>query len=610
MSQHLFLFTIGPVQSFIAQARKTRDLYAGSALLSELIKAAIKQIGQKQVIFPAVAEVDLDTVASLPNRFIALVNIPDEGFKAYAKEVEKAVCKKWRGEAQHLMRGLGQPTPPGFWEQIKKHLKIRWLFQSLEQQDYQQGFASIEQNLGNLKNLYTFEQFSYKNILGEQGRKCSLDGERNALFFGRSTLDRYTKEWNPRATTLSQSIIDANEGLSAVSFMKRFYREGYFQQFPSTARIALLQSLQKMTRETLKTYKKGFEMLEVLKKKKYLKVEGKDWVKYDDQFLYEDNLIPKYIPCEAQLAEVRTQHQQLVKAFRAVDASFHKYYALIRFDIDRMGAWLSGKYLMGDYQKEGLKEFHKKFSKALLDFAQQAREEILDQHLYNGQVVYAGGDDFLGFVNLYYLKKVIKDLRQTFDQQINQVVGEFTDEETKVHFSAGIVIAHYKTPFSEVLKKAKYLEDQAKDKKAGDRNTFAIATLKHSGEIQEALYKWDQDALDSAGVAHWEHLFTIVDALQKKELSNKFVFNLTQELYQLAGIKSIEILKPGNTALFTEMKRLLERSAYLETSKDTITRVWEALKALYKAPKRMQLERPVQNFIHTLHIADFISRNT
>ncbi len=38
--QYLFLFTIGPVQSFIAQARKTRDLYAGSAILGEIIDAA------------------------------------------------------------------------------------------------------------------------------------------------------------------------------------------------------------------------------------------------------------------------------------------------------------------------------------------------------------------------------------------------------------------------------------------------------------------------------------------------------------------------------------------------------------------------------------------
>ncbi|NTV19455.1 MAG: hypothetical protein HGA83_08510 [Bacteroidales bacterium] len=33
--QYLFLFTIGPVQSFIEQARKTRDLYVRSAILLE-----------------------------------------------------------------------------------------------------------------------------------------------------------------------------------------------------------------------------------------------------------------------------------------------------------------------------------------------------------------------------------------------------------------------------------------------------------------------------------------------------------------------------------------------------------------------------------------------
>jgi len=32
---HLFLFTIGPVQSFIAQARKVQDLAAGSQMLSD-----------------------------------------------------------------------------------------------------------------------------------------------------------------------------------------------------------------------------------------------------------------------------------------------------------------------------------------------------------------------------------------------------------------------------------------------------------------------------------------------------------------------------------------------------------------------------------------------
>ncbi|GEM_PF-1970035 len=40
---HLFLFTIGPVQSFIAQARKTQDLSEESNLVLKAKKSIIKK---------------------------------------------------------------------------------------------------------------------------------------------------------------------------------------------------------------------------------------------------------------------------------------------------------------------------------------------------------------------------------------------------------------------------------------------------------------------------------------------------------------------------------------------------------------------------------------
>jgi CRISPR-associated protein Cmr2 len=43
----LFIATIGPVQPFIASARRTRDLYLGSTLLSELSKAAARKIAEQ-----------------------------------------------------------------------------------------------------------------------------------------------------------------------------------------------------------------------------------------------------------------------------------------------------------------------------------------------------------------------------------------------------------------------------------------------------------------------------------------------------------------------------------------------------------------------------------
>ena len=53
-SQKYFHFTLGPVQSFVAQARRTRDFWAGSFLLSWLSAVAIQAVKAQggEVRFP------------------------------------------------------------------------------------------------------------------------------------------------------------------------------------------------------------------------------------------------------------------------------------------------------------------------------------------------------------------------------------------------------------------------------------------------------------------------------------------------------------------------------------------------------------------------------
>ncbi len=91
-TQYLFLFTIGPVQSFIAQARKTRDLYAGSAILGEIISEGIKktlEVGGK-IIVP---DSKLD---AKPNRFLAQIVCEDDiEVKAICRKLEAVVNEKW-----------------------------------------------------------------------------------------------------------------------------------------------------------------------------------------------------------------------------------------------------------------------------------------------------------------------------------------------------------------------------------------------------------------------------------------------------------------------------------------------------------------------------------
>jgi CRISPR-associated protein Cmr2 len=61
--RYLFLIHIGPVQDFIASARRTRDLAFGSWFLSELSRAAAREIeaqnGLDSLIFPAPAKPEM-----------------------------------------------------------------------------------------------------------------------------------------------------------------------------------------------------------------------------------------------------------------------------------------------------------------------------------------------------------------------------------------------------------------------------------------------------------------------------------------------------------------------------------------------------------------------
>lgn len=83
----LVLFSVGPVQSFIASARKTEDLWGGSYLLSFLVEQTIEQLhvlvgrygGEVELIFPAEQEVFASPkVATFPNRLLALVTMDSD----------------------------------------------------------------------------------------------------------------------------------------------------------------------------------------------------------------------------------------------------------------------------------------------------------------------------------------------------------------------------------------------------------------------------------------------------------------------------------------------------------------------------------------------------
>src|ERR1700694_90825 len=89
----MLLFSLGPVQPFIAQARKTRDLWLGSFLLSAIMQASMKDI-MPNLIFPYNPLIE-GNIPDLPNKYIAIFQTSDEAVQA-ATNSEKNIEKFWR----------------------------------------------------------------------------------------------------------------------------------------------------------------------------------------------------------------------------------------------------------------------------------------------------------------------------------------------------------------------------------------------------------------------------------------------------------------------------------------------------------------------------------
>jgi len=132
--------SIGPVQTFIYEARRTQDLWMGSYLLSYLawagIKVIVERYGPDAVIYPSlrghpwmdrwlqdelgslppsVFTGDI-TIASTPNKFVALV--PAQDVEDIASEGTQAVRGTWKEIAEDVRQRFPGGPRGGIWDTI------------------------------------------------------------------------------------------------------------------------------------------------------------------------------------------------------------------------------------------------------------------------------------------------------------------------------------------------------------------------------------------------------------------------------------------------------------------------------------------------------------
>ena len=451
MNKSLVLFQAGPVQSFIAAARSTRDLWSGSYMLSWLMAAAAKALTEtagtpvdETIIFPKLSKLGVYQLRTncqagkalpekeeekrlqfllnpaMPNRFLAIV--PADKAEASAKAAEKAFRDELTAIGDAVWKFLQEQGARSDWknrwdEQIKLLPEITW--QTLQVGDlatdeiYAEAYKDCQSLLAARRNTRNFDQFK-TDVDQERFReseettqspfKDTITGKEEII--GTDAFQKALFEKSKRG--------DKNERLGAISLIKRFWHEEYLR-------------------------------------KEYFSLPAK---KFYGPISYDT------VP---EIAEKNTDRN-------------NPYVALITMDGDKMGEWMNGDRRLPTYEND-LKDHHKNFSERLANFSNEDAGRLVRNH--GGQLIYAGGDDVLAMLPATRVFKCVCELQKAFKEQVDRKQADV---------SCGIAIAHKKYPLQRMVKEAQLAEKRAKNDYG--RGAFAFSLLKHGGEIVRWGAKW------------------------------------------------------------------------------------------------------------------------
>ncbi len=253
---YLIVLSIGPVQSYISQARRTQDLWQGSRILSHLARAGLEQAqvyeeqGLAEIIYPIVPS-ESEQAANIPNRMMIRWRGHDEGAYKCAQEMEQAIRSAWKTLSENtrryfcvqivekagLDRTLCEQVREVWKRQEQSWLECYWVVEPEKEGEYAQNIKAANAAMGARKLMRTFGQ------VAERGRKCSMTGEHEILLDGPGA----NKHWKQlREDRPNRALFGEHERLSAIGVIKRLaHEEGAGnpalqskRRYPSTSSIA------------------------------------------------------------------------------------------------------------------------------------------------------------------------------------------------------------------------------------------------------------------------------------------------------------------------------------------------------------------------------------
>ena len=583
MNQRLH-FSLGPVQNFVTQSRRTRDLWASSFLLSHLSTVALDVVGGHggQIVLPAwdaeaksnAQQPDFGTV---PNRFV--VDVADG--RATAEAASAALHSRWKEVADAVwnqyvtgVAQLGDGTQAIWDREVANFWEISWVIGSPE---------SSDQLLAARKNWRTTP------ATVEPGDHCTMMGDRQELSgWIRSLARTKTKQdefWSRLRSQTGKLDLGDDERLCAIALIKRLFprvaneaigRPLNQNNWPSTAYVAAIPWLQDVAsnanlRSDVKAYGEMVRQLAEnalgerqtrIKSLQPLKNVTGDFLKLDGNFFQPNALKSSRVtPFQNQLSDEEDKVQRdklqerLKKLCKVAESKPSAFYAVLLMDGDSMGALLAeARNLGGDGEQRATRALSR-FSRNVPDIVSQS----------DGITIYAGGDDVLAMLPLRDTLPCAISLTDEYQRCFKTECGEVIDGLATL--SGSIVYAHYHTPLRDVLATAHHLlDDIAKD--VTGRDSLAIAVFKSSGINTQWSAPWKHIREDESGNLRADGgniLDDLVESLKPTdagrpgEFSTGFLYSVRD---RFAALTDSALTRPGEFGKLSkdlQQDRLFER---------------------------------------------------
>jgi CRISPR-associated protein Cmr2 len=519
MTAHLLALSIGPVQEFIAAARRTRDLWFGSYLLSEISKATAKSVQDQggRLIFPAPAcGADLKPGSPLNVANVILAELNDSDPATVAGKAKEAARKCWCEFAGQVFSQCEGIICKGIWNaQVDDVIEFYAAWRPYAQPTYQTDRAALMRLLAARKRCRDF--LPAKGYAGIP--KSSLDGLRESVLRPRVAA----------SPPLCRGLrLRDGEQLDVVGLVKRAWQpEDGNPSYPSVARIAADPWIRRLQSKGINLgplaaacRALGRDVVHELNTAKerghpqYAAFAFEGTVLYRSRHpdLCQETGIPDNDPKFKQLVQALEGASQAARG-KGLPPEPSPYLAVLVADGDRMGAALS---------KLASPDEHRQFSQALAGFARKAAE-IVQEH--QGVLVYSGGDDVLALVPVDRCLDCADALHEAF----GTALAHWSERtSTDLTLSVGLAIAHFMEPLEDLLRYGRAAEKHAKQPRPGDihqadRNGLAVHAVKRGGEPVAVRMNWPDDSAPT-NPAH--HLRQLADWLADQSVSGTVPYDL------------------------------------------------------------------------------------